>query len=142
MTKPSITLVIGNDYHQVTLAGAVIRALCEAVGMTAVDTALLELAVVEAVNNIMEHACADLPGAEIRLFASLGDAREILIELRDPGTPLPNPPSAVMPDPLAESGRGWPLILASVDRVEYRAEGGENVLRLSKRARGHNGEVE
>ena len=132
MTVPTINLVIGNDPRNVTLAGLVVRAFCETADLSSLEAALLELAVVEAVNNIIEHACRDLPEAEIRLAAAVAHGA-LTIELRDPGLALPTPPGDQMPDPLAESGRGWPLILASVDQVDYRNEEGMNVLTLQKR---------
>lgn len=132
MNVVTANLIMGNHPRYVSLAAAVTRAFCEVVGLSVPESARLELAVVEAVNNIIEHACTHLPCADIHLVIGI-EGETIVVELRDPGTALSGPPSFIMPEPLSESGRGWPLILAGIDRLDYQIVDGINVLTLFKR---------
>lgn len=132
MGLPRISVAIGNDAKNVSLVGAVVRIFCKFLGLTELETHNLELAVAEAVNNAILHGCRHLAEAEIRVTARCLPGA-MVIERRDPGIPIAAlPESYAMPDPLAESGRGWPLIYSAVDLVEYRTEDGINILTLTK----------
>lgn len=98
-----------------------------------------EIALAEALNNIVEHAFAGLLPGEIRVDAVLhgGLAR---FEIRDDGRAMPAGPlpGARMPsldagDPLdlPEGGFGWALLRALTRDLSYRREGPLNVLRFS-----------
>lgn len=96
----------------------------------------LELALVEAANNIVSHGYAGKSG-EIQMIAR-GSAEGMLIELVDTGARIPAdwlaaPPHAAMD---AERGRGLAIINACVDRVDYASEGGYNRLTLFKMREG------
>jgi len=93
----------------------------------------VEIALAEALNNIVEHAHAGLePGWIILGFRRTEAAVEL--ELIDRGRPMPGhrlpdsrpPPLAVPRDELPEGGFGWELIYALSDSVSYRRENGEN----------------
>lgn len=106
----------------------------EAAGLGADALIELELAVVEASNNIVAHGYDGAAG-EIEMRA-LRDAG-LIVELIDTGRPIPvglleNPP---MVDVEAERGRGLAIIRSCVDRLDYTRAGGANCLRLFK-ARG------
>lgn len=131
MNGARINLVFAGEPKNVSLAGAVTRIFCEFVRLPAPDAARVELALVEAANNAIIHGCHGRADAEIHMQVRI-EGGALVIELRDPGIPLPVLPDGEMPDPLAESGRGWPLIRACVDRVGYRSEGGINILTLGK----------
>lgn len=133
MSLPGVSVAIGNDPKNLLLATGVIRVLCEFVGLSGRETALVEIAVAEAVSNAMLHACADQPDAEIWLVARC-EPGVMEIERRETGIPIPAlPENPKMPDPLAETGRGWPLIYSGVDKVAFRIEDGVNILTLTKR---------
>lgn len=92
----------------------------------AVETALIELA-----GNVLEHAdegqgvsCAiSIEVCRGRLEAVLRDTgRPAAIRLHD----------AAMPDPLAEGGRGLPLVRALVEELTYERQGSVNQWRISK----------
>ncbi|OWK29942.1 ATP-binding protein [Sphingomonas mucosissima] len=93
----------------------------------------LELALVEAANNIVLHGYAGRGDGTIGLTVDrLGDV--LIMELRDGGVPIPSSVlSAHLPPSLdAESGRGIAIIRSCIDEVGYSQEGGVNVLRLAK----------
>lgn len=133
MSLPGVSVAIGSDPKNVLLATGVIRALCEFVGLSGRETAQVEIAVAEAVSNAMLHAYPGQPNGEIQ-FVARCEAGVMVIERRETGIPIPAlPENPQMPDPLAETGRGWPLIFAGVDSVAFRIEDGVNVLTLTKR---------
>lgn len=101
------------------------------------QTGTVELALAEALNNIVEHAYADLPPGPIRL--SLTQKRDAVIcQIRDEGRPMPNlrPPNRGMQkvasrtEDLAESGWGWSLIRALTTNLRYQRHANHNHLKF------------
>jgi serine/threonine-protein kinase RsbW len=101
------------------------------------DVGTVEIALAEALNNIVEHAYRpDTPGT-ITLTVSIGPA-VLSCELRDEGVALPGlaPPCAAAPnvtgprERLPEGGFGWSLIFALTARLRYLRDGTENRLIL------------
>jgi serine/threonine-protein kinase RsbW len=96
------------------------------------DRMMFELAVVEIAGNVVEHAGGDSAGGEpgpVQLVLRVAVHRDRLeARLHDDGTvALVDLARAQLPaDPLAESGRGLALALAS-GRLTYAREGGANV---------------
>lgn len=93
----------------------------------------LELALVEAANNIVLHGYGSRPDGRIDLSVRIG-SETVDLELTDHGPPLDKSvfePRSVSLD--AESGRGMQIIHACVDRLDYRRAEGVNHLILSKR---------
>ena len=96
----------------------------------------LELAIEEAVVNVMTHA---YPGGEGDLVLGVMPGPDhVTIELRDRGVPF-NPLLVPEPDisaPLGErevGGLGIHLIRTLMDEVSYEFRDGENILTLRKR---------
>lgn len=93
----------------------------------------LEIAVVEALTNIVLHGrLAHDAGIDL-LARTAPDTVEI--EIRDPGPPVPlrlfeDSADLDQIDPLAESGRGIALIKAMSDGLDYRIDRGANRLVL------------
>lgn len=88
-----------------------------------------ETAVVEIAGNIVEHTVA-ARGAEGRHFTVelVADEATLTATFQDDAQPAELDLSAVtMAEEGAEDGRGLALALASVDRLEYRHEGGRNI---------------
>lgn len=94
----------------------------------------LELAVVEAANNIVTHGYA---GASEARYQAVIDVRGSYLEvaLSDRGLPIPAARLDANPNmPCdSESGRGIGLIKACVDEFEYTSSGGVNRLILRRR---------
>lgn len=104
--------------------------LCE-LPQDIIDSA--EIVIVEALNNIVEHAYANEVG-EIELRIDTDDSN-ILVEIIDQGVALPGLalPEARLPDhaELPEGGFGWFLIHELTNGLAYRREGSRNILDLS-----------
>lgn len=98
------------------------------------DRTRFELAVIEILGNIVEHAWAADQGhpSERRLTLELDLTPErLLAVLSDNGVPTSvDLSAATMPDEDAESGRGLALSLAAVDALDYAREGARNVWRI------------
>lgn len=101
------------------------------------DCNTIEIALAEALNNIVEHAYRPDDRGTITLTLSVGP-RRLTCELRDLGVAMPGlaPPDGTAPDvggpraTLPEGGFGWFLIRALTARLHYRREGAENRLIL------------
>jgi len=108
--------------------------LCSKAGLDDLAAFQLTCAIVEAVNNSIEHAYGGEKGHPISLlWLRTGDG--IAIEIRDRGLPmdLPPPEKTEAAEASAESGRGWHIIREWTDTASYRREGEENVLTLTRR---------
>lgn len=110
-----------------------LRPLIDSAGLDLPVTNNLLTAVVEAFNNIIEHAYDSQRGMPISILVAI-DTEEIRIALHDQGRPMPQPlPPGHLPDPLAEGGRGWHIIRTYTDALDYRYAGETNILTLIKR---------
>lgn len=138
----SIALTVDSRLEAVALLGQAVRAVCLGAGMTAEGAADLELALVEAVNNIIVHGYGRRGGHPVTVeLTLLADRIEIGIE--DTGHPIPRTAleRAHQECPgfdldcladLPESGMGLRLIRQSVDRMAYEPGDGGNRLTLVK----------
>lgn len=100
------------------------------------DAGALELTLAEVLNNVVEHAYADLPQGEIILFLRREEA-SLACVVEDRGHPMPD---LALPDiqapeinentaDLPEGGWGWSLIRALTADLQYERR--ENVNRLT-----------
>lgn len=108
-----------------------IRSWCESHDLPSAMTGQIELVVVEAVTNVIVHAYRKLAGQPIEI-SWWREGERLLIEMRDHGRPIAVLPEGELPDPEAESGRGWYIIRSLMDTVAYRREQEENILLLGK----------
>jgi len=103
-------------------------------GVSPADRMRFELAVIEILGNIVEHAWRADEGhpSARRLSLELILTRDRLeAVLGDNGIPASiDLSAATMPDEDAESGRGLALTLAAVDALDYARDGGRNVWRI------------
>lgn len=114
-----------------------IRTWLRASNLSEENCGTVEIALAEALNNIVEHAYpADLPGG-IALDLAL-TAAGLRCELRDQGAALPGlvPPDTGLPpidgprESLPEGGFGWSLIRTLSSRLGYERRESENRLTL------------
>ncbi len=104
--------------------------------LTSADAGTLELTLAEVLNNIVEHAYANLPPGQVCLSLHRVDAA-LACRIEDKGHPMPDLelPKGEMPDvasdimALAEGGWGWGLIRAMTEQLFY--ERVEDTNRLS-----------
>ncbi len=130
-----VRLRLASRLEAVARAGEAVRAYALAAGLEADAAGDLELATVEAANNIVLHGYR---GAADRRYALAIDVRagEVRVALSDDGEAIP--PAVLAAGPAewsaeAESGRGLALIRACADRLEYGRFRGHNRLLLFKR---------
>ena len=113
------------------------RARLCAAGLPGPVCGTVEIVLAEALNNIVEHACARVENARIDLRAAL-DASVLRCTLSDRGAPLPglNLPDGHHPeigsdkDTLPEGGFGWMLIRSLTCEIRYERDGATNHLTL------------
>ena len=107
-----------------------LRAHWRSCGIPARPAEQIELAFVEAANNVILHG---KPPADIAVESVYAEG-SITVTLRDRGTPIPpaRRTGALPDDLLAEGGRGDFLIRSLVDEVGYRTDVHGNELRLKK----------
>jgi serine phosphatase RsbU (regulator of sigma subunit)/anti-sigma regulatory factor (Ser/Thr protein kinase) len=121
------------EFERVAAVVAKLLAFCFAQGISPEICSEIELAVVEGVNNAIEHGCAGVPDARVRLRWSWSG--EILeVRIYDPGEFTPGAVVAELPeDALAEGGRGGFLMATLMDTVEHRLQDGQHCLVMRKR---------
>jgi serine/threonine-protein kinase RsbW len=96
---------------------------------------LAELVLAEALNNVVEHACAGVEAAWIEISVRREGVR-LFCELCDNGRPMPGgklpqghaPDPDALPEDLPEGGFGWHLIRRLTTALEYRRDEGVNHL--------------
>ncbi len=126
-----ITLRIRSQLQAVEWLSLAIRGLCTHVTLTQLNAARIELAVVEAVNNAIIHACEGQAGHWITVTWEIYP-QQLRIGISECGRTMNQLPSGELPDWRAERGRGWAIIKACVDHIEYRTDQGQNTLTLIK----------
>jgi serine/threonine-protein kinase RsbW len=97
----------------------------------------VQIALAEAVNNIVEHAYFDIEDGEISIQCDLSP-EELQIRISDTGPPLPDgqlpvglPADISGPlETLPEGGFGWHLIRELTCRLHYERQAGSNQLSL------------
>ena len=136
-----IQLVIDSNLENVWMVGVTINRLCALVlDQTACNE--VELAVVESVNNCIEHAYRHEPDCKVAISLEIG-AEAIEIAVEDDGAPLDHElvekvqKEGLTFDPadmdnLPEGGMGWFLINSMMDEVRYESFNGHNTLSMIK----------
>lgn len=133
-----VVLRCDSRLENVEFIGRAVRALCATAGLAARECAHVELAFVEAANNVIRHAYHGEPGHPVQIVFTF-DGAAIGLDVIDEGTPMPPRPSPVLDfDPadipsLPEGGMGLYLIHSVMDQVEVLREDGRNVLRMHRR---------
>lgn len=133
MTTSQVRLEVNSNPAEVPELQARLSALCSEAGLDDMAAFQLTCAIVEAVNNSIEHAYGGEAGHPISLlWLRTGD--RIAVEIRDRGLPmdLPPPESPAAAEADAESGRGWHIIHEWTDTATYAREANENVLTLTR----------
>ena len=104
---------------------------CTAIGFNEQACFAIQIAMAEALNNIIEHALSEHPQEHIKVHCHLQQST-LVIELFDNGKALNKLPDGALPDWQAESGRGWPIIFSIMDEVHHRYHNQQNHLTLKK----------
>jgi len=142
MDTGKIKLSIDSDMRQVQHVGEAVRVLASHLELADAKPSSVELAVVEAVNNSIEHAYRSETGNSIDVAFEY--STECLnIKVSDYGVPMPKSVAGQlltevsMPDAvsdmedLPESGWGMQLLKSVCDEVSYNRTKSRNTLSLS-----------
>ena len=133
-----VTIRIDSRLDLVEMAARSVRALCATSGLPARECAHVELAVDEALNNVIRHAYHGEAGHPIEIAFAL-EANRFTIEISDEGEPMTRrAPAELAFDPgdianLPEGGMGLYIIHNVMDEVEYHRFGDRNALTMSRR---------
>ncbi len=133
----SIRLNIKSRLENVSLVGLAVNKICSAMPFGEDDVYQTELCVVEACNNVIEHAYSNKPDQDIDILIQQ-HADRIVFDISDRGTPRPALYESNLGfDPndrsqLPDGGMGLFFIHEIMNEVEYRNQDGRNVLTLTK----------
>lgn len=129
-----LRLVMDGRLESVERAGIAVREFGLAAGLDAIAASDLELATVEAANNIVLHGFAEAKDANYRVVILLRDG-EVQVILGDSGLAIPVAALAEERpwDSHSVSSRGIALMRACSDRLEYWRRRDRNRLLLGKR---------
>jgi serine/threonine-protein kinase RsbW len=136
MRTGSISLTIDSQFRNVFLVGHAVQGICSAIPLSEQSAFEMEMAVVEAVNNSIEHSCHNLSGYPITIGINLAGDRITFI-IADGGDPveqlreMPALDASGVQDP-PERGRGVLIMRALMDEVGYRTDGAVNLLTMVK----------
>lgn len=140
MTR-TISLAIDSRPECIELLSHALYGLCRLTALPAVDIAKIELAMVEAVNNAVEHAYHNEPGHPVVVEFQLGSGFFSLL-VHDRGESM-DPrklamvaefaePDRADPETWHSRGRGLAIIKSCMDSVDYRIGDGVNTLAMSR----------
>lgn len=124
--------------ENVRLAGTAVKAICSITGADTLVCSQLELGLVEALNNVIIHACDQKADQQVEIDLTLNDDG-IELMLTDRGKSASrslfdtSDAEISCPPPLAEGGRGLYLIQTLMDEVAYTSQDGVNRLYMCKR---------
>lgn len=137
-------IAIDSRLAEVRRVGDMVRTFCLESGLGAELAGTVELAVVEAANNVIKHAYLEKPGNKVEVELKREPGR-LVIDINDWGRPIPEKakeaPSAPQFDPkdpagLQEGGMGLYIIHQIMDRAMRSHNGGRNTLTMVKEVPG------
>jgi len=134
----SITFVIDSRLENVSFIGVAVRGICNYLSLNEMNAYHIELCLVEAVTNAIQHAYQLEPGHDVEVNL-LSTCNSVTLQICDKGEPtdvrgeacafafVPERPQAV-----PEHGMGLFLIHKLMDEVSYKQVGNKNILSLKK----------
>ncbi len=131
---------IHNDLGSVWLVGVLVRSVCAELGFLRKETHRMELAVVEAINNCIQHGYRDRQEGTVEIEMEI-TPELICLEIADEGEAIlqsvlreaASGNSREFAAEERESGRGVEIIAEVMDSFVHLHEGGRNVLRMEKK---------
>lgn len=140
MTR-TISLSIDSRPECIELLSCALYGLCQLTGLPATEVARIDLAMVEAANNAVEHAYGGESGHPVVVEFHLMPERFCLVVL-DRGAAMDSrqldlagtfgDPDFSDPDTWSIRGRGLAIIKSCMDVVEYHTRDGLNALSMSR----------
>lgn len=137
-TSPkTISFLIDSKFKNISIAYSAIRGLCRYLALSEIDTYYLELCVMEAINNAIQHAYSSEEGHIVSLNISYTPG-EIVMKISDTGKQMefcaPGGPD-FDPDDLKtvpDHGLGLYIIHSVMDEITYETSGNVNTLTMRK----------
>ncbi|MEZ4364560.1 MAG: ATP-binding protein [Kofleriaceae bacterium] len=149
MVDAQLHLIISSELCQVRFLSAAVRAVLGELSYPSERISAVELCLVEAVNNVIEHAYREEAGHSVALRIQASAAR-VEVVVSDAGISMPEESLAhararqrelagqeslslaeVELDSIAEGGYGLGLIIELMDQVTYHRDNGRNFLTMS-----------
>jgi anti-sigma regulatory factor (Ser/Thr protein kinase) len=125
-------IALTSDPAEVVQLQLRLTALCDEAGLHELAAFQWTCAIIEAVNNCIEHAYGGEGGHPISVrWARRADA--IVVEIRDRGGSMPTPLPEREMNLEAQSGRGLHIIRQWADSAVFTSHDNENVLTLTRR---------
>lgn len=137
MKTQHLTMKIESSFENVFLVGLAVNRIAGYLAENAVVGGKMEMAVVEAVNNAIEHAYRGEPGHEVEILIGVQDD-SLTFAVSDRGGAMEDAYASRVNripmdlDEIEEGGRGLLLIRKIMDSVEYCSEEGRNSLLMKK----------
>lgn len=142
MDSGQIKLTIGSEFENVVLISETIRTLCALIPLSDIESDQVELCLVEAVNNSIEHAYGKQPGHDVEVVVTFYPER-LVLDVCDVGKPMDETRLESIDmsfqdfnlddlDSIPEEGRGLPIMKAIMDSVSYQIQNGRNCLSMIK----------
>ena len=120
MTESFLQATIDSRFDNVWLLGVTVKAVAVQAGFSSVESAELELAIVEALNNSIEHSYGGASGNTVEFSLRCGKGA-LEFTIADQGQPVPplrqGDPASDDQDQLSEGGRGIAIIRQVMDSV-------------------------
>ena len=129
-------LILPNDVQEVPKLAAFVDEICEAAGMDMATAMQMNLAIEEAVVNVMEYAYPAGTKGEVRIEAQVHDTY-VEFTLSDDGKPF-NPTdkgevdTTLSAEERSIGGLGIMLVKHYMDKIKYKYVDNQNVLLLRK----------
>jgi anti-sigma regulatory factor (Ser/Thr protein kinase) len=131
MPVNKLTIQIDCDASCVALAAECVRAYCNHHCVDESTLFQIVTCVMEALNNVIEHAAYERPGERIYVVCMIVK-NQVIVQMIDRGGPMRETPPLAAPGLNAEHGRGWLIMRGWMDAIIYRRRRGENFLQLRK----------
>ncbi|UKK54512.1 ATP-binding protein [Prevotella sp. E2-28] len=133
-----MTLILRNNVQDVPQLAAFVDQVCEVAGFSASITMQMNLAIEEAVVNVMNYAYPQGTEGEVRIEAQ-ADENGVQFVIIDSGTPFDPTTEAEADTTLSAEerqigGLGIFLVRQLMDTVSYEYKEGRNMLTLRKEA--------
>jgi anti-sigma regulatory factor (Ser/Thr protein kinase) len=133
--KP-FSITLPNDVEQVPQLADFVDQVCEAAGFDMSLTMSINLAIEEAVVNVMSYAYPDHEYGELTVDA-IADSHGIRVTITDSGQPFDPTGSAEVDTTLSAEerpigGLGIHLVRQIMDRIDYERRDNKNILTLYK----------
>jgi len=133
----TINLLIDSKFHNISAASRAIRGLSEHLALSDIDTYYLELCVMEAINNAIQHAYSNEEGHAVNVVISYGPG-VVIVKISDTGKKMdlytPKRPDFDPDDikSVPHRGMGLYIIHSVMDEVTYETTGNVNTLTMRK----------